>query len=128
MTKLVLLVILGIVAVYYLPDSRRWVVRETRPVWVPVIEWNTKQRMRQIAQDVIADDRRTGRLPDSADWLQWLDYHYTLEQWKTDAWGTVYRLRVWPDSIAIVSSGPDREPGTADDFMVTAVRPGAGAP
>ena len=40
----------------------------------------------------------------------------------TDPWGNTYQLRVWSDSIAIVSVGPDGMRGTEDDFQVTTPR------
>ncbi len=122
MTRLVLLIILGFVASYYFPDSRRMLVDKTKALWVPVVEWNSRQKMREVAQDVADQERLTGQLPDRRNWRQWLNYRYTMESSKRDAWGTIYGLRVFADSIGIVSYGPDRKRGTADDFMVTVPR------
>lgn len=122
MTKLILLLILGLLAAYYFPDTRRAIVDKTKTLWVPVVEWNNRQRMQEIAQDVVEHERLTGRLPDRRGWKQWLDYRYAMEASKTDAWGTMYGLRVWADSIGVVSAGPDRKPDTGDEFLVTARR------
>ncbi len=122
MTRLILLVILGLAVSYYFPDSRRVLVDKTKALWTPVAEWSTKQRMREVAEDVVDEERTTGQLPDRRNWRQWLDYRYTMEQTKTDAWGTMYDLRVFPDSIAIVSYGPDKHRGTPDDIMIVMPR------
>ena len=36
-----------------------------------------------------------------------------------DAWGTPYSLKLWTDSIGIVSNGPDLEVNTTDDLLET---------
>jgi hypothetical protein len=37
-----------------------------------------------------------------------------------DAWGNEYTLTVWPDSVGVISRGPDLEVHTEDDVMRTA--------
>jgi hypothetical protein len=120
--KLLLLVVLGIVVTYYFPDSRTWLTDISRPLWVPVVKWNTEEEMRQVARDVVAHEALTGKLPDRRAWLDWLDYRYSLDEMKSDAWGSVYQLKVWADSIAVWSYGPDRTRNTEDDFQVAAPR------
>lgn len=122
MTRIVLLIIFGLVAAYYFPDSRRVMVDTARPLWVPVQKWNTKQEMRQVAGDLVQEERETGQLPDREHWKSWLEYRYSLPDSWEDAWGSMYDLKVWPDSIGIVSHGPDRKPDTDDDFMVVEAR------
>lgn len=122
MRKLLLLIVLWFVVTYYFPDSRQMVKTWTRPLWVPVVEWNAKEEMHQVGQDVVNEEVKTGRLPDQRRWLQWLDYRYAMDEMKQDPWGSTYQLKVWADSIAIVSYGPDRVRGTADDFHVTVPR------
>jgi hypothetical protein len=120
--KLLLLVVLGVVTVYYFPDSQTWLTDVSRPLWVPMVKWDTKEEMRQVARDVVAHEATTGKLPDRRAWLDWLDYRYSLEEMKSDAWGTGYQLKVWSDSIAVWSYGPDRTRNTEDDFQVAAPR------
>ena len=122
MRKLVLLVVLWFVVTYYFPDSRHWLVEITKPVWTPLVKWNTKEEMKQVAQDVVSHEVFTGKLPDRRGWLEWLDYRYPMDELKRDAWGSTYQLRVWADSVAIWSYGPDRTRQTEDDFQVSAPR------
>jgi len=122
MRKLILLVVLWFAVTYYFPDSRTWLADVSRPVWVPLVKWDAKQEMSQVAMDVANHEMSTGKLPDRRSWLDWLDYRYSMDEMKTDAWGTTYELKVWADSVAIWSYGPDRTRNTADDFQVSAPR------
>lgn len=122
MRKLILLIILWIVVTYYFPDSRSMVKRWTRPLWLPLVEWNAKQEMQQVARDVVDEEAKTGKLPDPRQWVHWLEYRYTGDGLRKDPWGSFYRLQVWADSVGIISYGPDGIRGTADDIEVTAPR------
>ena len=120
--KLVLLIVLWFAVTYYFPDSRTWLVDISRPIWVPMVKWNTKEEMKQVAADVVNHEVMTGKLPDRRSWLEWLEYRYSLEEVRKDAWGTTYQLKVWADSIAVWSYGPDRTQNTEDDFQVSTPR------
>lgn len=122
MIRLILLVILWVVTTSYFPDSRQWIKDNTEFAWVPVVKWNTEEEMKQVGRDVVAHEANTGRLPDRRDWIPWLDYRYSSDELKMDAWGSTYELRVWADSVGIVSYGPDRTRGTEDDFTVATPR------
>lgn len=122
MSRLVLLIILGVVASYYFPDSRQMMIDLGQPIIVPAVKWMTTEEMAQVGRNVIEHERLTGQLPDRRNWLAWLDYRYSSEELKNDPWGQVYQLRVWADSIAIVSYGPDRTRDTEDDFHVVTPR------
>ncbi|MDP2958442.1 MAG: hypothetical protein Q8N53_18590 [Longimicrobiales bacterium] len=122
MRKLFLLVVLWIAVSYYFPDSRTWMGDLTRPLWVPLVKWNATEEMKQVGRDVIAHEASTGKLPDRRSWLEWLEYRYPMEELTLDAWGTKYQLKVWADSVAIWSYGPDRTRATEDDFQVSQSR------
>jgi hypothetical protein len=121
-SRLVLLVLLGIVAMYYFPESRGVLMSVGEPVLLPVIRWDARQEMGQVGRNVIDHERLTGKLPDRRSWIKWLDYRYTTDDLKTDAWGQYYQLQAFADSIQIISWGPDRTRGTDDDFHVTTPR------
>ncbi|HKJ02119.1 MAG TPA: hypothetical protein VJ997_06680 [Longimicrobiales bacterium] len=122
MRKLILLVVLWFAVTYYFPDSRHWLAEITKPLWTPIVTWDTREEMRQVAQDVIAQEQFTGKLPDRRGWLEWLDYRYPVDDLKKDPWGSTYQLKVWADSVAIWSYGPDRTRDTGDDFQVSVPR------
>ena len=122
MRKLVLLIVLWILVTYYFPESRRLLVEVTRPVWIPLVKWNTKEEMKQVGRDVVNYEIRTGRLPDRRRWSEWLDYRYAMQDLTLDAWNSEYQLKVWADSVAIWSYGPDRTRDTPDDFQVSTPR------
>lgn len=122
MTRLLLLIILGMVTTYYFPDSRTWIADKTQPLWVPAVKWEVREEMRQVGRDVVAHERNTGQLPRRREWLGWLDWRYSSQELQMDAWGTTYELRIWTDSIGIMSYGPDRTRSTEDDFTVATPR------
>ena len=122
MGRLVLLIILGFCAAYYFPDSRQMLVEVAEPVMVPLVRWSTTEEMGQVGRDVVGYEQSTGNLPDRRGWIEWLDWKYPLEDNKRDAWDNVYELRVWADSIGIMSYGPDRTRNTEDDFTVVTPR------
>jgi len=120
--KLILLIVLWLVVTYYFPDSRHWLEQWTQPLWVPIVKWDTKEEMAQVGRDVINWEELTGKVPDRRNWLGWLDYKYATEELKQDPWGSTYQLKVFADSIAIWSYGPDRTRNTEDDFQVSQLR------
>ena len=122
MRRPLLLILFGLVAAYYFPDSRQVMVDLAQPVLAPAIRWSTKEEMAQVGRNVIEHERLTGQMPDRRSWLAWLDYRYSAEDLKQDPWGSVYQLRVFADSVAIVSYGPDRTRSTEDDFQVVTPR------
>ena len=78
--------------------------------------------MSQVGENVVAHEQLTGKLPDRRNWSGWLDFRYPVDEMKQDPWGSRYQLRVWADSVAIVSVGPDRMGSTEDDFSVVTPR------
>ena len=122
MGRLLLLVALGVSVAYYFPDSRQMLLEAAQPIMVPIVRWTTREEMRQLGRDVVAYEQTTGQLPDRRGWLDWLEWRYTMDDSKQDAWDTVYELRVWADSVGIRSYGPDRTRNTDDDFTIVTLR------
>lgn len=122
MRKLILLIILWIVVMYYFPDSRSMVERWAHRLWLPLVEWDARQEMQQIGRDVVEEGVRTGKIPDQRNWVHWLEYRYASSRMRHDPWGSLYHLKVWRDSVGIFSDGPDRTWRTTDDFHVTVPR------
>lgn len=116
------MVVLGLVAAFYFPNSRAVMMDIAEPVIVPVARWSTSAEMRQVGENVLEHERLTGKLPDRRTWLGWLDYRYSSDDLRQDPWGSMYQLRVWADSVAIVSWGPDAMSSTEDDFQVVVPR------
>ena len=122
MTRLALLILLGLVASYYFPDSRAMLVEASEPLWVPVVKWDVREEMKQVGRDVARYETHTGRLPERRRWIEWLRYRYAALELTRDAGNTTYELRVWSDSVGFLSYGPDRTKNTDDDFIVTTPR------
>lgn len=122
MNRLFLLVVLGLLTWFYFPETRAMLMDVAEPVVVPVIRWSAEEEMAQVARNVVEHERLTGFVPAGREWLGWLDYRYSVEDMKRDPWGTIYQLEVSPDSVWILSFGPDRVRATEDDFRVAAPR------
>jgi len=119
--RLFLLIVLGVVSAYYFPDSRQAMENAAVPILAPLIRWDAKAEMSVLGINALQHERLTGELPDRRNWSGWLDWRYSTTDITEDPWGSRYQLRVWADSVAIVSLGPDRTRWTEDDFSV--VRP-----
>jgi hypothetical protein len=89
---------------------------------MPVVKWNAREEMKQVGRDVVEHEITMGQLPSRRDWVEWLDWRYPIDDLKLDAWGSTYQLRVWADSVAVISWGPDRKGRTEDDFQVATPR------
>lgn len=121
MAKLVLLLLILLGASLYFPQTRPVVIDTLSPVMNPFLTWQTKGEMDRIGRELQSLDRRGSDLPASGmSFHSWMarTFHGPV---RTDAWGIDYTLKVWADSMSIVSNGPDLEIGTADDIVLTAI-------
>ena len=115
MGKLTLVMLFGMAAALYFPDSRQSILDKAMPVLVPVLEWSAKGEMQEIGRQVGLQDRLMHRLPDRRDWVPYLEENFTGDA-GLDPWGSLYQFQAWRDSFAIISYGADRERSTDDDF------------
>ena len=122
MSRLLLLVLLGLLTWYYFPETRAMLLDAAEPIIVPVVRWSTEEEMDQIARNVVEHERLTGEMPSGAAWFGWLEYRYPSQDLTVDPWGTVYQLEVSRDSVWVLSFGPDRTRQTGDDFRVGSPR------
>lgn len=116
MTRLILLVIFGIVAMAYFPESRVVLVEAVEPAITPPLRWHTRNEMERVVRLLkFHEEEHFGRLPEAGDFQDWLTS--TLDfGGATDPWGGQYVLYEMSDSFAVVSFGPDRLPNTDDDL------------
>lgn len=121
MGKLFLLLVLAFGASLYFPQTRPVVLDMLAPVLNPALTWQTKGEMNQIARELQTMNREGQILPAPGRAFQdWIGRHFQGGS-QEDAWGTPYTLRVWADSVGIVSNGPDLEINTPDDVVATAL-------
>jgi hypothetical protein len=117
--KLILLLILAFGVSLYLPQTRPMVLDTLAPVLNPVLEWQTTGELNRISRDLAGMNRRGEKLPAPGEqFLNWMERNYQ-EGGRTDSWDNPYTLRIWADSLGVLSRGPDLELGTADDLLVT---------
>ena len=121
-TRLILLIILGLVAALYFPDSRRMIIDEAMPVIQPMLIWSAEREMEVLSRSVRREARETYQLPRTRAWSAWLLANFTGDA-ATDPWGKTYSYQAWADSFAIRSDGPDGERGNGDDLRAAWRRP-----
>ncbi len=122
MTRLILLVLLGVVTWLYFPETRAIVMDVAEPIVTPVVRWSAEEDMEQVARNIVEHERLTGTVPTGAEWLGWLEYRYAGPDLYTDPWGSLYQMELSRDSVWVVSFGPDRVRATDDDFRVATRR------
>jgi Type II secretion system (T2SS), protein G len=123
MGKLTLIMLFGMGAALYFPDSRQAIMDKAMPVLVPVLEWSAKGEMDKIARSVQLQDRLQRRVPSRRAWLPYLEENFSADA-GLDPWGSLYQFAAWRDSFAIISYGADRERGTDDDISKVLARSG----
>ena len=121
MSRVILMIFLGLSAAMYFPDSRQAIIDRAMPVLKPILTRAAVREMNQISQELLDADQIGQPLPSRRNWLRWLDENYPGET-SLDPWGNVYQFYPWADSLALISYGPDKERGTEDDVRIVRVR------
>lgn len=122
MGRIILLAILALVASLAIPATRPVVLEQAAPLLYPLHKWQTTGEMEEISRDIASYERTYYKLPVArASFPKWLERNFVPET-AQDTWGTGYELRVWPDSFAILSAGPDRTIETEDDLRHLTLR------
>lgn len=123
MGKLFVVLLLALGAALYFPSTRPVVLDTLAPVLNPVLTWQTRSEMSQIARELQMINREGQALPQPGEeFMAWMGRHYQGGS-SEDGWGNPYTLLIWPDSVGILSRGPDLEINTPDDVMETALIP-----
>jgi hypothetical protein len=118
--KIILFLALALGAALYFPKTRPIVLDFVAPALNPLLTWQTKGEMEQIARELQGMNREGQLLPEvGEEFADWVGRHFQGGS-SMDGWGVPYTLRVWPDSVGVVSNGPDLTMGTADDLVQTA--------
>ncbi len=118
-TKFWGLVLLGLGIALYIPTSRAKIITWAAPMMGPLYHLETEGELIEIASDLEEEELSSRRLPRSgSSFNEWLRNRYVGDASTTDSWGSLYSLKIWPDSFAVVSLGRDRKLNTDDDLVV----------
>ena len=119
MSRLILLILLGLVAAFYFPDSRAMLLEKGAPVIDPFLSMATESEMDRIANDLLAWRRENfGRMPSRKQFPTWLEDQYSGGA-SRDSWGNAYEYQLIRGAFEIRSYGPDRVRGTEDDIITS---------
>ena len=121
MGKLILLIILGLAAGMYFPDTRAVLLEKGEPMLRPVFVWSAEREIEEIIRGLQQMENVARRLPERREWVTWIEARYAGDA-SHDPWGNVYQLEVQEDSFAVISYGPDWEMKTGDDIRDVRVR------
>lgn len=100
----------------HLESAGHWLVEgPLSPVVNPFRTMKTRQEIGQVTSELV-QDRNNGYLPPTVEELDLYIHRRVEGSDGVDGWGTPYTLIREPDSVAVVSAGPDREFGTDDDI------------
>ena len=121
MGKLMLVIIVGLAAAMYFPDTRATLLEKGEPVLRPVLIWSAEREIEEIIRGVQQMENVERRLPERREWVTWVETRYAGNA-SRDPWGNLYGFEVKDDSFAVTSFGPDREMATADDIRDVRVR------
>lgn len=121
MGRLFLLILLGLAAAFYFPNSRAVLLDKGEPALRPFLVWNAQREIETVISGVQQQENTELRLPSKGEWSRWVENHFAGDGSK-DPWGNVYQYDLWPDSFAVTSNGPDRVRKTADDIRDVRIR------
>jgi hypothetical protein len=88
----------------------------------PAYEWQTRDRLGDIAHALDAAESRGNPLPSTATLPEFLTTYYGRADAAVDAWGTRYFFTSDTWTIRVASAGPDRNPHTDDDISSPPLR------
>jgi hypothetical protein len=95
------------------------------PVLTPYRRVKTKAEMSKAVTELIADRNRGYPAPAPNEFGEYLVRKLGAEEATLDAWGSPYIIAPDPDSLEIISAGPDLQYRTDDDLQVKIRYPGA---
>lgn len=99
------------------PPLRQRAAPHVEPVLTPIRRLTVKDRVDRVSAFVEVEARITGLAPQERDLARVLRKMFPgREDVLVDPWGTRFYLRRRGDSFHVVSAGPDRRRGTADDI------------
>jgi hypothetical protein len=111
--KLITVIIVGLGAAFYFPDSRALLLDRFSFAADPLMEWITVQEMRRVRGDLARWDDRRRAFPTNRDLPTWMRTHYQNDDTQYDAWGNPYWLVSGRDQGHRGRPVPECRPGRA---------------
>ncbi len=119
MFKIFFFLAIALGAALSFPKTREPLLEFVAPALDPILSWQTRREMKEVARELQNLDRQGQRLPaEGAEFDGWLARNFQGGS-RLDGWGNAYALLLLPDSAAVVSGGPDGRIGTPDDLVET---------
>ena len=122
MANLIIVIIVGLGAAFYFPDSRAMLLDRFSFAADPLMEWVTVQEMRRVRGDLARWDDRRRAFPTNRDLPTWMRTHYKNDDTQYDAWFKPYWLVSNSRSFSVNSIGREGIKGTEYDLSISADR------
>lgn len=117
--KILFFLAIALGAALSFPRTREPILELVAPALDPLLSWQTRREMKEVARELESLDRQGQKLPEEgADFDGWLSRNFQGGS-RLDGWGNAYSLLLLPDSAAVVSAGRDGRIGTPDDLVET---------
>ena len=111
------LLFVGAVVIALAPPLRQRAAPHVEPALTPIRRLTVKDKVNRVSAFVEVESRITGMAPQDRDLARVLRKLLPgREDVLVDPWGTQFYLRRRGDGFHVVSAGPDRRRGTADDI------------
>ena len=122
MLKLFLMIIIGLGAAWYFPDSRAMIKDKGAPVLNPMYVKLAEAEMTRVVEDLQLWDGQGREFPTSRNFETWMARRYQSRETLYDPWGGAYYMTSSRSNFVIFSNGPDLLRGTEDDIQVSGLR------
>jgi hypothetical protein len=104
-------------AALFNPAIRGQVAPHVQFAFDPIYKWSTNGRIGEITRIIEAQAAQGRRVPQTQEELaRLIAQEFSWRDSALDSWGTPFYVKRERFAVRVVSAGPDREPGTADDL------------
>lgn len=117
MQRIVLFLVLALLVVAISPPLRNRAEPLVRPALNPLYEWNTRNQVRGLHEDLVSDQTLGRPIPTPRTFIKWVEEKHPGQRAAHDAWGNPLFLLADRTTFQVGSLGKDGVRGTADDIF-----------
>jgi hypothetical protein len=116
MSRIFLILLLGILVVVISPPLRSRAEPHVRFALNPLYEWTTRNRVTDLYNELESEKSLGRSLPTPRNFIKFVEQKDPGGGGAIDAWGNPYYLEATRKTFRVGSNGPDGLQGTADDI------------
>lgn len=115
--KIFLFLILALLVVVISPPLRNRAEPIVRPALNPLYEWNTRNQVKGLHDDLVSDQILGRPIPTPRTFISWVEDKHPGQRAAHDAWGNPLFLATTRTTFQVGSLGKDGVRGSADDIL-----------